>query len=186
MDFITQNINTYRDILSYRRALFEIVFFSILCFTMPFILTHPQWAIGTIVNAVLFRVAITQKGWKYTIPVIVLPNLGVITAGIIFGAPSIMLYIFAPLIWIGNFSYILFNKYFILQKRANIGLGLMGASLIKFIILFSSALIAVYIFNFPDVLLTTMGMLQIATALMGGTLAISYQKIEEIFKFHAF
>lgn len=181
MKFINQSINLNKDILSYRRTLFEIIFFSIICFTLPFVLVHPQWAIGTIVNAILFRVAITQKGWKYILPVVILPNLGVISAGIIFGAPSVMLFLFAPLIWIGNFSYILFNKYFILQRKINVGLGLAGASVIKFAILFTSALIAVFILGLPSVLLFPMGPLQIATALMGGTLAISYQEIEKRF-----
>ncbi len=181
MDFY-KNFNITKEIISYRRSIFEILFFSILCFTMPFFILHPQWAVGTIINAILFRVAITQKSLKFVLPVVILPSLGAISSGLMFGTPVLMLFMFAPLIWLGNFSYILINKIFILNKRLNSGISLLSASIIKGVILFLGALIAVYLFNFPNILLTTMGMIQVLTAVFGGLLAISYQEIENTIK----
>lgn len=177
-EYINKNIKLNKEILSYRRSLFEIIFFSIICFSIPFILINPQWAIGIIVNSILFRVAITQKSLKYVLPVVILPSLGAISSGIIFGTPILTLFIFAPLIWLGNFSYILFNKYFIFKKQLNSAVSLAISSLIKFSILFIGALIAVYLFNFPEILLNPMGLIQVLTAVFGGLLAISYQEVE--------
>ncbi|MCC7552466.1 hypothetical protein KO317_02260 [Candidatus Micrarchaeota archaeon] len=176
-----QNINLSKNILSYKRSVFEIIFFSILCFTISFFLVHPQWAVGTVVNAILFRVAITQKGLKFLLPIVILPSLGAILSGLIFGTPVLNLFIFAPLIWLGNFLYILINKSFILKNRLNPVISLASASIVKGGILFMGALIAVYVFNFPNILLTAMGLIQVLTAVFGGLLAISYQEIENMF-----
>ncbi|MFA5382590.1 MAG: hypothetical protein WC356_05455 [Candidatus Micrarchaeia archaeon] len=180
--YFNEIINLNKGILSYKQLLFEILFFSILCIILPSVFVHPQWVVGTLVNAILFRVAITQKGWKFILPIVVLPSIGAIFSGIIFGTPILILFIFAPLIWLGNFSYILINKFCIFKKRLNLGVSLLLSSITKFIILFLSAFIAVYLFNFPDILLTTMGLIQILTAIFGGLLAVSYQELENIYK----
>ncbi len=182
MQFFNNKITFNKEILSHKRALFEIVLFSIVCFSMPFVLVHPQWLIGIIVNAVLFRIAITQKDWKHILPIVILPSLGAISSGLIFGEPILILFIFAPLIWLGNLSYILLNKIFILKKNLNSIISLISSSIVKFSILFLGALIAVYLFEFPSILLSAMGLIQVLTAVFGGILAISYQEIEDIFK----
>lgn len=154
---------------------------SILCFFAPFGLGHPQWLVGTAVNACLFLTALFLPK-KYFLPMAILPSLGVLARGLVFGPLTLFLVYFLPFIWLGNLILILVFKNYIkltAVKNAylNFVLVILVASVVKFLFLF---LIANFYFKFhfaPKLFLTTMGLNQLATALAGGLISFLFFKI---------
>lgn len=141
---------------------------SILSFFIPFGLGHPQWFVGVIVNAFLFLSAIFLPK-KYFLPVVILPNLGVLARGLIFGSLTPFLIYFVPFIWIGNLVLILAFNY-LFPKFRFIG-STIAASIVKFAVLFA---VANLYFNFhlvPKLFLQSMGVFQLLTALAGGLIS---------------
>lgn len=149
----------------------QVLFFagvSILSFFVPFAFGHPQWLVGTVVNASLFSGAIYLPK-KYFLPLIIFPSLGVLARSLVFGPFTYFLVYFLPFIWLGNLVLIL------VFKRT----GFVAASAAKFLFLFIFANIYFSFHLVPKLFLQTMGIFQLLTALAGG--AISYL----IFKFYA-
>lgn len=155
----------------------QMIFYSFLAFFLPFVLGHPQWLVGIIVNAYLILGATYLKGHKL-LPVILLPSLGVMTAGLIFGAYTIFLAYLIPFIWVGNAIYAYSYKHLQFVKINKI-ISVVGASGLKFIFLFLSALLLVSLGIIPAMFLTAMGMLQLVTALAGGIVAVGLIKGRE-------
>jgi len=129
---------------------------------------HPQWLIGTAVNACLF-LAIIFLPKKFILPLIALPSLGVLSRGIIFGPFTIFLAYFLPFIWLSNFILIkVFEKLF---SRLNYFSAVLIAAMAKFLFLI---IVASICFNFslvPKVFLQLMGINQLLTALAGGVIS---------------
>lgn len=153
-----------------------------LAFFVPFLLGHPQWLVGTAVNAFLFLAAIFLPK-KYFLPIIILPGLGVLARGIIFGPFTPFLVYFLPFIWLGNLALIfIFShlikflpaKYAVLKK---IGIAVFVSAVVKFFILFLFANIYFKFSIVPAVFVQAMGLNQLATALAGGLLALLIFKI---------
>jgi len=159
---------------------------SILSFFVPFAFGHPQWLVGTIVNACLFLGAVFLPK-KYFLPLAVLPSLGVLARGLVFGPFTYFLVYFLPFIWLGNLILILvFRSVYEFQlKRDPTSSNLKNAfskllevgsliglpALAKFLFL---AIIANIYFKFsvvPALFVQTMGLNQLATALSGGLVA---------------
>ncbi|MEK7664636.1 MAG: hypothetical protein AAB361_00675 [Patescibacteria group bacterium] len=113
-----------------------------LSFFVPFFLGHPQWLVGTIVNACLFLTAIFLPK-KFFLPLIIFPSLGVLARGLVFGPFTPFLIYFLPFIWLGNLVLILISA-------ANI--------YFKFHIV-------------PQMFLQAMGQNQLLTALAGGIIS---------------
>jgi hypothetical protein len=171
------NLTEYK----YKRQFIETLIFSLIAFFLPTILAHPQWLIGIIVNFMLFRAAIHLKGLQL-LPIIILPSLGVFTAGLIFGNLTNFLLYFIPFIWIGNALYIFTYKYLKLKKNLNFPISLTLSVILKVIIIFVPAVIAVYFLNFPKIFLTAMGLLQVITATIGGLAAYYSIKLQNRLK----
>lgn len=152
---------------------------SILSFFVPFAFGHPQWLVGTIVNACLFTAAIYLPR-KYFVPLAVLPSLGVLARGIIFGPLTFFLVYFLPFIWLGN-SILLFVFSRICNTQKTIplksGMAVVGSAGLKFLVLFGAANIYFKFGVVPAVFLQTMGLFQLATALVGGVVAFLFNKI---------
>lgn len=165
---------------------------SILSFFVPFAFGHPQWLVGTIVNACLFLGTMFLPQ-KYFLPLAVLPSLGVLARGIIFGPFTYFLVYFLPFIWLGNLILILaFRNVYefqlkrdpisskvknVFSKLLEIGSLIGLPAFAKFLFLF---LIANIYFKFsivPKLFLTAMGLNQLATALAGGVGAFVIFKI---------
>jgi hypothetical protein len=159
----------------------ELVVLSTLSFTLPIFLGHPQWLIGIIINFLLFRAALTMNFWR-TLPVILLPSIGVFTAGVLFGGMTSYVLYFIPFIWLGNAIYVFAGKFVSHKLKKNYGLNVIAGSLIKSGLLFGTAFIMVQFFGFPGIFLTTMGIFQLVNALIGGFLATSITKIEMSFR----
>jgi len=147
---------------------------SILTFFLPFTLGHPQWLVGTLVNTCLFSAAIYLPK-KYFIPLSVLPSLGVLARGIIFGPLTMFLIYFLPFIWLGNLVLILSFKFLFSKFKFVLSAGF--ASAIKFLFLFLTADIYFKLSVVPAVFLQTMGQNQFADALAGGLIAFIIFKI---------
>ena len=123
---------------------------------VPFV-TSNQIITGTIVNFLLF---VTPK--KYVWPVIVFPSLAVMARGIIFGPLTPFVYYFIPFIWMGNWM---------LAKLASQGHPLQGI-FVKVAILYVGANVFVIFKIAPKIFLTSMGIMQLVTAVLGGIIAI--------------
>lgn len=148
----------------------HMIFYSLLAFFIPFVLGHPQWMVGIIVNASLILGANYLRGYKL-LPVILLPSLGVLTAGLIFGSYTVFLLYLIPFIWIGNALYAYSYKHLQFVKMNKI-FSVIGASGLKTTFLFLSALLLVTLGVIPAMFLTAMGVLQLVTALVGGVVAV--------------
>lgn len=148
----------------------QMIFFSILAFSIPFLLGHPQWVVGIIVNASLILGATYIRGYKM-LPLILLPSIGVITAGLIFGTYTIFLLYLVPFIWIANALYVYLYRNLSLRKF-NPLIALLYSSTAKSLFLFSVAFVLVSAGILPQLFLTAMGVLQIVTSIAGGIAAL--------------
>jgi len=105
----------------------------------------------------------------------VLPSLGAVINGILFGPATVYLYYFLPFIWLGNLILVtIFSK----VRQKNYFLAVLSSSFFKSLLLF---LVANLYFSqqiVPKIFLTAMGSFQLVTALAGG--AISYIIIKKI------
>ncbi|MFP4111958.1 MAG: hypothetical protein ACLFPQ_05180 [Candidatus Woesearchaeota archaeon] len=155
----------------------EMILLSGLSFILPIFIGHPQFLIGAIINFLLFRASLTMD-FKRALPVILLPSMGIFTAGVLFGSLTNYVIFFIPFIWIGNGVYVLSSKYINHRYKKTFGLNVVISSLIKSAVLFAGALVMVNIFSFPAIFLTTMGLFQLHTALAGGFSAFALTKLE--------
>ncbi len=136
-----------------------------LAFCVPLLFNGSQIITGSIINTLLFVSA--AKFSKRTLPFIaVIPSLGAVSNGILFGPFTIYLVYFLPFIWMGN--YLLMR----IAKNSNILL----AAFTKSVFLYSVAYVFVSFQVVPKVFLTAMGVLQFVTALIGGIFAIGILK----------
>ncbi len=157
-----------------------LVFVSLLLlsFFVPLFLGHPQWLVGTLVNAFLILSAIFLP-IRFILFLVVFPSLGVLSRGIIFGPLTHFLVYFLPFIWFGNFVLVwLFRKLF---PYLNYLASLFLAALAKYLLLFISANVYFRFNIVPKVFLQLMGTNQLLTAISGGLLAwmvfITYKNV---------
>jgi hypothetical protein len=143
--------------------------YAVLSFFTPFMLGHPQLLVGTLVNAALILGATYLRGHKL-LPIILLPTFGVLFAGLIFGPFTIFLIYMMPFIWIGN-AILAYGHRHLMLKKVNYVFSVGLAALVKAGFLFSCAFILVKLSVIPALFLSTMGLVQLYTALLGGTLA---------------
>lgn len=169
------NLQKYKWCVGYEAI--EVVWYSVIGFFLPFMLAHPQWLVGTIVNALLINAAITIRGYKL-LPVILLPSLGVLSAGLIFGNFTVFLLYMIPFIWIGNSILVLAFKLFNIQNKWRYMPTLILGAAAKTLFLFTAAFILFKLGLVPAVFLTAMGIMQLVTALSGGVLAFAVEKVK--------
>ena len=138
-------------------------------FLFPAVFSSPQWLTGTVVNFLLF-VAAAKLDSKNRWPIVILPSLGALAHGVIFGPLTVFLAFFLPFIWLGNAVLVGFagSKFF--SQRPFL-LRVLAASLLKFLVLFLAARLYFALHLVPAVFLVSMGLLQLATALAGGVAA---------------
>ena len=137
----------------------------VLAFVIPLLFNGSQIITGSIINTLLFISA--AKLSKRTLPFMaVIPSLGAVSNGILFGPFTIYLVYFLPFIWVGNYllMYVAKSSSFLV------------AALAKSLFLFLIAYIFVSLHIVPKIFLTAMGILQLVTALVGGIAAIGISK----------
>jgi hypothetical protein len=149
---------------------FEMAVYSAVCFFLPFMIAHPQFVVGTLVNAMLITAALNIRGHKL-LPVVVLPSIGVLTAGLIFGSLTVFLVYLLPFIWAGNVILIYTFKIMKLHMKKNYLAAMVAGAALKSGFLFLSALILFKLGLIPAIFLTAMGIIQLTTALSGGAAA---------------
>lgn len=142
-----------------------IVYF--LGYAIPFIVAQPQLVTGTIVNALLFVSAEKLKK-SYIYPILILPSLGAVTHGVLFGPQTYFLIYFLPFIWLGNYLQV---NVFSFTKKQNYTVRVGAAAFAKYLFLFAVASLYYQAHIVPKVFITSMGTLQLITACLGGLLA---------------
>ena len=95
----------------------------------------------------------------------------------IFGLTIYLLYLM-PIIWIGNSILVFVFKHFNLQKKKNFFLTLGIGAVTKTSLLFGVTFLLVSFAIVPSNFLIAMGTLQLFTALTGGVLAFTVQRIK--------
>ena len=136
-----------------------------LAFCVPLLFNGSQIITGSIINTLLFISA--AKLSKRTLPFIaVIPSLGAVSNGILFGPFTIYLVYFLPFIWVGNYllMYVAKSSSFLV------------AALVKSTFLFLIAYLFVSLNIVPKIFLTAMGVLQLGTAFIGGIAALGISK----------
>lgn len=154
---------TLKSILLNENIQLSVVY--VLAFTIPFILKQPQLLIGSIINFILIY-SISKYDLKKILPLLFVPSIATLLNGVLFGTFTIYLVYLIPFIAISNLIYVLSFKYIHIKY-----LGIMAASLVKACFLFSCAYILFNTIHIPEIFLTTMGIIQLYTALIGGILA---------------
>lgn len=132
---------------------------------IPFVLDKSQYLTGTLVN-MLLALGITKFGIKKVWPMILLPSLSTYLHGVIFGGATHFLIYLIPFIILANLIYSILFK--------NIKKGILNvliASVLKAGFLFLVAYIMNKVIGLPEIFLTTMGVMQLITALSGGFIA---------------
>ncbi len=153
--------------------------YAFVAFFVPFMMGHPQLLVGVIVNSALILSAVFLDS-KASWPIIILPSLGVLSRGIIFGPFSVYLVYMIPFIWIGNFLIVYLVKYFYLKRKKNYALSLGVGAVVKSAFLFTAAFVLVKLGVIPVLFLTAMGVLQLGTALGGGVVSYGVVKLRSM------
>ncbi len=138
-------------------------------FAIPFFVSGPQWLTGTTVNTLLF-IAVIRLPRKRLLPVIILPSIGALLHGVLFGPLTLFLIYFLPFIWIGNL--ILISVFAYLKKRVAGLMGIIIAASFKSLFLFAIANGYFHFHLVPKLFINSMGFIQLVTAISGGLLAI--------------
>ncbi|MFH1652602.1 MAG: hypothetical protein ABIE74_00945 [Pseudomonadota bacterium] len=150
----------------------QTILYATVSFCVPFLLGHPQLIVGIVVNAALVMAALNVRSVK-VIPVIIFPSLGVLSRGLIFGGFTPFLIYIIPFIWIGNAIYVTSFKFLPTNRWLLLFIG----AIAKSGFLFGSAYLLVRGDVLPEIFLKAMGLYQLYTALIGGALAITLNKI---------
>lgn len=152
----------------------ELFVYSLIAFAIPFIFPTQQLLTGTLVNAFLIMAALHFKGWK-VLPLVMLPSAAAVLNGALFGPFTIFLLYMMPFIWIGNFALVYLFKRLHVANKTDYLLTLGFASLAKSGLLFGAAFLLVNASILPAIFVASMGMIQFATAVLGGLLAFGFR-----------
>ncbi len=133
-------------------------------FLIPLVVGHPQLLVGSAINFLIIFSTL-RYGFKRSIPVLVTPSLVATGTGLLFGGATIFLVYLLPFIILSN----IFLS-FTISKQSNIW-GIFLGIVFKVIFLYTATSILVNTVGLPSIFLTSMGLIQIYTALIGGSIA---------------
>jgi hypothetical protein len=145
-------------------------------FLVPFTIGHPQLLVGSVVNATLVLAALELRSFKHIGPLILAPGLGVLSRGLVFGPFTPYLAIMLPFIWVGNAILVFGIRTLYINIKFNYVVSLAVSALAKSGFLFFVAFALVSFSLLPSLFLTTMGAIQLVTALLGGLLGFGLHK----------
>ncbi len=140
----------------------------VVAFAIPFFVAGPQWLTGTAVNCLLILAA-ARLPRRLVLPVIILPSVGAVAHGMLFGPFTSFLLFFVPFIWVGNW---LFTTLFLSLRRFSEIVAVCTGALTKAAFLALSALVFFRLHLVPELFVRSMGLMQFLTALAGGALAL--------------
>ena len=135
-----------------------------LSFLVPLLISKPQLLVGSAIN-LLITYSTLKYGFKKTIPILLTPSLVATGTGLLFGGATLFLVYLMPFIMISN---VLLS--YSISKQKNI-LGILGGIFFKVLFLYTATYILVQTIGLPNIFLTSMGLVQIYTALIGGSIA---------------
>lgn len=153
------------------------ILLPVLAFSIPFLLSGPQFLTGTIVNTLLYISTSKQIKQRSLYLISLLPGLGAISNGVLFGKFTPYLLFFIPSIWLGNI--ILIKSFSNLKNVVSFPLVIIFPSILKTTFLYISALILVNAHFVPNIFISSMGIIQLFTSLMGGALAYTLLKFKD-------
>jgi hypothetical protein len=153
-----------RLIETLKKEWLQITFFTLLSISAPLIIKSPQILVGSIVNFSLF-LSSKRLGFKKTLPSILLPSLIAYSSNILFEGATHFLIFFVPVIFIGNSIYVLLNQYI-----KNSFFSILFSSVCKSVLLYIFAFVFVNEVGLPNMFLSSMGVMQLITAVIGGIL----------------
>ncbi len=138
-------------------------------FLAPLLVSGPQWLTGSLVNFFLLAFA-SELPKKNILPIVVIPSLGAVAHGVLFGSFTPFLLYFLPFIWIGNFILVTVFK----NVSATISpfVGILVGSIAKVVVMYLAAVVFFQLSIVPAFFLTSMGIVQLYTALAGGALLL--------------
>jgi hypothetical protein len=165
-------------LISNYHELIETVLYSAIAFLVPFLLGHSQIVTGVIVNMALVLAALNLRNEKL-LPVIFLPSIGAFARGMIFGPFTMYLAYMIPFIWVGNFLLVYMVKRLSVSGRLNSFISLGAASILKSAFIFAGAFALFSLAVIPQALLVPMGIMQLVTAALGGSLAIGAHELKK-------
>jgi hypothetical protein len=177
-DFIPASLFKQEYALSQIQEYAEMFVYGSIAFLLPFLLGSHQLLVGSVVNCALVLAAFNLRG-KKLLPIILLPSIGAYAAGLIFGVASSALLLMIPFIWVGNSILVLTMKKLTLSMKRNRILSLAIGAGIKSAFLFSIAFVLFSFGLIPAIFLTAMGILQLVTALTGGSAALLIQEAKK-------
>lgn len=144
----------------------------IIGFLVPLCIPAPQIVVGVIVNALLVFYALRLPSKPYAL-MCMMPSIGAIGNGMIFGTGTPFLLYFIPSIWVGNMVFI-FSIQRLTHTSLFVRVGI--AAMLKAAILFLTAYIFIQLHLAPKIFLGVMGSMQLMTALIGGYIATIVHK----------
>jgi len=153
----------FQILKKYEKEIKYISLFLLLIF-VPLVIGKPQYLVGIIVNAALIYSTL-KFGFKNTIPFLILPSCMSYLRGILFGNLTMFLTYLIPFIIISNAIYSL-----TVNKSQDKTLGILIACILKtgFLYLITNTLVRTI--SLPSIFLTTMGINQLITSIIGGFL----------------
>lgn len=147
---------------------------GLLAFSIPFFISGPQRLTGTVVNTLLF-IAVTRLPRQRLLPVILLPSIGAVLHGVLFGPATFFLIYFLPFIWVGN--SILMVTFAYLRNKVFKGFNIIITATLKSLFLFTIANLYFHFHIVPKIFINSMGLVQFITAFIGGLVALSILKV---------
>jgi len=131
-------------------------------FLIPFLIGHPQVAVGIAVNILLLESALHIKDYKLIAPII-LPSIGAIMRGALFGGFTMYLVLMLPFIWLGNLILVFAMKALNLFMKKNFLLSGFSGVILKSGFLFASAYLLFRFGLVPKPFLGAFGFTQVIT-----------------------
>ena len=163
---------TTKTVALSKASLFSLdVILPALAFSIPFLVAGPQLLTGTVVNTLLFLSA-SRASKKTAITTALLPSIGALLNGLVFGKFTPFLLYFLPFIWISNLILIS-----IFQNNSRPVFGILSASIVKSLFLFIIAFVFFRLSVVPQIFLTAMGIFQLTTAVLGGFVYLLINKL---------
>ena len=153
----------------------EMTILSTIALITPMFLKHPQMLVGIIINALLIKGAFSLKKYQ-TLPLILLPSVGVVLGGYLFGGLTKFVFYMIPAIWAANAILV---YVFRARTEKNYFKTLVLGALAKTAFLFSVAFIMYSLNIIPKPLLMAMGYMQFITAILAGAVVFSELNIEK-------
>lgn len=136
----------------------------LLAFIIPLVVGHPQLLVGSAINFLIIFSTL-RYGFKRSIPVLITPSLVATGTGLLFGSATLFLVYLMPFIMVSN----IILSYTISKQNNVLGIALGIFFKVAFLYTFTSIL--VQNIGLPSIFLNSMGLIQIYTALIGGSIA---------------